>query len=98
MGINDTAGLFWCHIANCATDCDGSTNAGAWFQRAGDTKIGNHQTTIFLMKQDVLWLDVAMNNWARTRVSIVQCVNKLVKIMDCLVNGERAICLRKPMT
>src|SRR5690242_11823636 len=81
-GIDDTGCLFWSHVADSAAYCDGLTYARSRLQRAGNTKIGNDQTMVFLVDQNIFRLDIAMDNGAWARVGIIQRLRELVKMMN----------------
>src|SRR2546423_9282780 len=68
--IDDAAGLLRGHIANGTAHCDSSTKERARLQRASNAKVGDNQTVIFLVQQNIFRLDIAVNDRARAGMSI----------------------------
>src|SRR6266446_424211 len=89
--VNDAAGLLWSHITDRTTHCNGLADPCAGFQGAGNAKIGDHQAVILLMEQDVLGFNIAVNDRARSRMSVVQCASKLMEVVDNLGCWQRSI-------
>src|SRR5712692_520895 len=86
--IDDAAGLLRCHVADCATHSDSLANLCAWLQRAGDAEVGDHQSVVLLMNQDVLRLNIAMDDRARSCMCVVERVYKLMEVMNGLSRGK----------
>src|SRR6266571_2042005 len=86
--IDDAAGLLRCHVADCATHSDSLPNLCAWLQRAGDAEVGDDQAVVLLMNQDVLRLNVAMNDRAGPCMCVVECVYKLMEVMNSFSRGK----------
>src|SRR5579859_225560 len=93
--VNDTPGLFGRHIADRAANRYRLADASTRLQRASNTEIGNNQAMIFLMKQNIFWLNIAMDDRAWTSMGIMQRLSELMKIMQCFLSGKRTIGLSK---
>src|SRR6266568_1542013 len=87
-GIDDARRLFRGHVADRAAYCNGLTHARSRLQRASNTKIGNDQTMVFLVDQNIFRLDIAMDNGAWARVCIIQRLRELVKMMNRLLSWQ----------
>src|SRR5207245_6452606 len=82
--INYSACLLRCHVAHRATHRYCLAYARAWLQGARNPKVGNNQAAIFLVNQNVLWLDVTMNERTRARMCILVLTCQLWKIGICI--------------
>ena len=90
-GVYNAGCLFGGHVAHGTAHGDGLAEAGTGFQGARDPEIGDYQTRIFLVDQNILRFNVAVNNGTWSRMCIIQCIGELVKIMDRFGRGKRTI-------
>src|SRR5690348_5356003 len=48
------------------------------------------------MQQDILWLNITVNNWTWTCMSVIESMSKLMEIMNSLMQWKRTISLHQP--
>src|SRR5437899_12125889 len=80
--IDNTAGLLRCHIPYCPTHSNCLPDLCSWFQGASNTKIGDNQSVIILVNEDILRFDITMDNGTWSCVCIVERIHQLMEVSD----------------